>query len=191
MSCNWRKMTAAGTDVPNEGVRSIVVRRAPGASHRGMLQLGELVMPCALGGGGIGPVKREGDGCTPLADMAVLAGFWRADRLARPRTRLPMRPIARADGWCDAPADRNYNRPVRLPYPASHERMWRTDGLYDICIVLDWNIAERRRGLGSCIFLHMARPGYLPTEGCVALSPPDMARLLPLLRKGTRLRVLG
>ncbi len=94
------------------------------------------------------------------------------------------------DGWCDAPGNRNYNRLVRLPYRASHERMRRQDGLYDVCIVLDWNIRERRQGRGSAIFLHLARPGYAPTEGCIALSRRDMARLLPHLARGRRITVV-
>ena len=74
-------------------------------------------------------------------------------------------------GWCEVPDDRNYNRPVRMPYAASHERMLRADNLYDACIVLDWNIRPRRRGRGSAIFFHLARPGFTPTQGCVAVTP--------------------
>jgi L,D-peptidoglycan transpeptidase YkuD (ErfK/YbiS/YcfS/YnhG family) len=157
------------------------VRRRPGKPSEGILSLGGLNFRCSLGKGGILALKREGDGATPLARMRVLGGYRRTDGVVARRTTLPLRPIGNDLGWCDAPADRNYNRPVSLPYPASHERMRRKDRLYDICIVLDWNISPRRRNCGSAIFLHLARPGYLPTEGCIALSPRDMARLLPRL----------
>jgi L,D-peptidoglycan transpeptidase YkuD (ErfK/YbiS/YcfS/YnhG family) len=93
-------------------------------------------------------------------------------------------------GWCEVPEDRNYNRPVRMPYGASHERMKRDDRLYDVCLVLDWNIRPRCHGRGSAIFFHLARPGFTPTEGCVAISAQTMARLLPMLSKKTMLRVL-
>ncbi len=89
--------------------------------------------------------------------------------------------LRRDDGWCEVSNDRNYNRKVRIPYGASHETMWRKDDLYDVCIVMDWNIRPRRRAKGSAIFFHLARPGYTPTEGCIALSRADMDRLLPYL----------
>lgn len=92
--------------------------------------------------------------------------------------------------WCDAVGDPNYNRPVRAPFKPSHEKLRRDDGLYDICIVLDWNLTPRKRRCGSAIFFHLARPGYTPTEGCVAIAPQDMRRLLPFLGKNTVLQVL-
>ncbi len=101
-----------------------------------------------------------------------------------------MRPIRERLGWCDQPGDRSYNRPVLLPYPASHERMMRDDRLYDAVLVLDWNIRQRRRNKGSAIFLHLARPGFAPTEGCIAVSRRTMARLLPLLSRQSVVRVL-
>jgi L,D-peptidoglycan transpeptidase YkuD (ErfK/YbiS/YcfS/YnhG family) len=107
-----------------------------------------------------------------------------------PSTRLPVRRTrSGVDGWCDAPTHAAYNRPVRLPFPASTESMTRTDRLYDFVVVLDWNMRRRGRGRGSAIFLHIARPGYPPTAGCVAVSPTDMLRLSPFLSPRTRLRV--
>ena len=103
---------------------------------------------------------------------------------------LPMRPIRQSDGWCDTPGNANYNRPVALPYPAGHEKMWRDDGLYDLCIVMEWNITQRKRGCGSAIFFHLAKPGYQPTEGCIALSRENMMLLLPYLSSETRIEVV-
>lgn len=91
------------------------------------------------------------------------------------------------DGWCDAPSDRNYNRGVTLPYSASTERMWRDDELYDVVGILDHNARPRVRGRGSAIFLHVARAGYRPTEGCVALARGDLMRVLRLVGRGARL----
>jgi L,D-peptidoglycan transpeptidase YkuD (ErfK/YbiS/YcfS/YnhG family) len=104
--------------------------------------------------------------------------LYRADRLARLTTALPLRSIARNDGWCDAPTDPNYNRLVTLPYDASHEEMWRQDRLYDIVVVLGFNDDPVIAGKGSAIFLHIAREGYAPTEGCVALALPDLVDLV-------------
>lgn len=159
-----------------------MVRARPGNRSQGLMNVGGTVFCCALGRGGITARKRESDGGTPLAAMRILSGYFRNDhfREAR-RTRLPMRPIATDLGWCEVPADRNYNRPVRMPYAASHETMFRKDRLYDACLVLDWNIRPRRRGCGSAIFFHLARPGFTPTEGCVAVTAATMRRLLPRL----------
>jgi L,D-peptidoglycan transpeptidase YkuD (ErfK/YbiS/YcfS/YnhG family) len=103
---------------------------------------------------------------------------------------LPVQRIRRMDGWCDAPGDRNYNRPVRHPYPASAERLWRDDALYDMVVVLRHNQRPRLRGRGSAIFMHVARPGYLPTEGCIALERGHLLRVLERLRPGSVVEVL-
>ncbi|UCI22339.1 L,D-transpeptidase [Mesorhizobium sp. B2-1-8] len=172
-------------------LRVLIVRTRPGHPSQGLLQAGKTVFACALGRGGISSGKREGDGATPLASMRILAGYFRGDQFAEGRrTRLAMAPIGPDLGWCEVSDDRNYNRPVKIPYGASHERMRRDDRLYDACLVLDWNIAPRRRGRGSAIFFHLARPGFTPTEGCVAVTARTMARLLPLLSDRTVVRVV-
>lgn len=163
----------------------IAVRARPSDPRQGLVRFGAMTLRCALGKGGISAFKREGDGATPQARMRVLGGYVRRDRRVVAPDRIGLKPVAAADGWCDADGDRNYNRPVRLPYPASAETLRRADRLYDVCIVLDWNIRPRRRGAGSAIFLHIARPGHAPTEGCIALSARDMTRLLPHLTRST------
>lgn len=168
----------------------IEVRARPGKPTQGLLRIGQTVFPCALGRGGIRALKREGDGATPLGRMKLMHGYYRHGRLVSLRSGLMLKRIAADDGWCDAPGDRNYNRPVRLPYPASCETMKRPDPLYDCCIVLDYNLVPRRRGRGSAIFFHIAHGDFAPTEGCVAVSPQVMARLLPHLTPRTVLRVL-
>lgn len=151
---------------------------------------GNMILRCALGKGGITAFKREGDGGTPLTRMRLLYGFKRPDKKVRGTRTLLLKVLRRDDGWCEVSDDRNYNRKVRIPYGASHETMWRKDDLYDICIVMDWNIRPRHRCKGSAIFFHLARPGYTPTEGCIALSRADMNRLLPHLSDQTVIRVL-
>ncbi len=144
----------------------------------GLLVAAGFAVPCALGRSGITRRKREGDGATPQGRWRLLSVLYRADRLRRPSTRLPCRPLRPDDGWCDDPADRRYNRPVALPYPGRHERLWRTDHLYDVIVVLDYNLSSPRPGAGSAIFLHVAGPGFPPTEGCVAIPVDAMRRLL-------------
>ena len=122
--------------------------------------------------------KREGDGATPIGAWPMRRLLYRADRVGVPPTRLPAHPIAPEDGWCDDPADPAYNRPVRLPYAGRHERLWREDGIYDLIVVLGHNDDPVLPGAGSAIFLHLAKPDYGPTEGCVALAPEDLRRVL-------------
>lgn len=131
--------------------------------------------------------KREGDGATPIGIWRPLRVLYRRDRTHRPRTSLPTSQIEKEDGWCDESCDRNYNRPVSLPYPASAEHMWREDGLYDLVVVLDHNQRPRMKGLGSAIFMHCARPGLAPTEGCIALEKKSLHRLLARLGPRTRI----
>jgi L,D-peptidoglycan transpeptidase YkuD (ErfK/YbiS/YcfS/YnhG family) len=171
-------------------VKTILVRPAPGDGSRAIVQVGPLRIPAAIGRTGRTSRKREGDGATPIAAMPLLHGFLRGDRVAQPRTALPLRRIKPSMLWCDEPGHASYNRLVRAPFKPSHEEMCRTDGLYDICLVLDWNVTARRRYGGSAIFFHLIRPGYEPTAGCVAIARRDMMRILPHLRAGTRVRIL-
>jgi L,D-peptidoglycan transpeptidase YkuD (ErfK/YbiS/YcfS/YnhG family) len=163
----------------------IVVRGDPSDAARGFLVAGRMVAPCALGRSGISAHKREGDGATPAGAFRLIALLYRPDRLSRPATRLPAAALRSDSGWCDDPADRLYNRPVRLPYAGRHEALWREDRLYDALIVLDHNLERPRPGAGSAIFLHIAAPGLEPTAGCVAVTPAVMRRILALAGPGT------
>ncbi|MGO4570795.1 L,D-transpeptidase family protein [Microvirga sp. 2TAF3] len=172
-------------------VNLIVVHRSPLDHRRGRLQAGNLVLPCALGRSGTRYGKREGDGASPIGRFALLQGFYRADHGPRPRSGLRLRPIRRGDGWSDDPKDRRYNRLVPLPCPTSHEKMWRDDHLYDVVIDIGWNRGPITRGRGSAIFLHLARPGFTPTEGCVAVDRAMIRRLMERIGPETRIRIVG
>lgn len=139
------------------------------------------VFPCALGRAGIVAAKREGDGGTPAGQFPLRRLLYRADRIARIETRLPVLHIEPDDGWCDDPADSAYNRPVGLPYAASHERLWRADHLYDLVLVIGHNDDPVVPGAGSAIFLHLARADWGPTEGCVAFARDDLIAILAAL----------
>lgn len=145
---------------------------------------------CAIGPGGIAAKGGEGDGITPRGHWPVREIFYRADRIAKPDTVFPARAIQKDDGWCDAPDDPNYNRLVKLPYPASAETMWREDHLYDLVAVLGYNDDPVVAGKGSAIFLHLARADYSHTHGCVALDYPDALAALAQLRPGDMVQVV-
>jgi L,D-peptidoglycan transpeptidase YkuD (ErfK/YbiS/YcfS/YnhG family) len=147
---------------------------------------------CALGKGGVLPSgdKREGDGATPLGDWPIRYVLYRADRIAKPETRLDANALSPDDGWCDAPEDPLYNRPVKLPFFTSHERLWRDDHVYDIIVVLGHNDDPVVPSMGSAIFLHVARDAYEGTEGCVALRQDHLLELLRLADKDAIIRIV-
>ena len=155
----------------------------------GRLELRGRAWRCALGRAGVRAFKVEGDGATPAGVLVLRRVLYRADRVAIPRAAVSREPIGEQDGWCDDPGHADYNRPIRLPHPAHHEKLWRRDGLYDVLGVLGYNDAPVARDRGSAIFLHVARGDYAPTAGCIALARAD---LLALLEAGvTALRVLA
>lgn len=169
---------------------TITVARAPGHPSRGILRIGGHAVPVALGRNGIKANKREGDGATPRGHFRPLRFWWRADRIARPSTDLPMRRITRADAWCEDPNDRRYNRPIRLTENAPGDRLWRDDHLYDLVLEIDHNTHPRIAGRGSAVFVHLARPGLLPTAGCIAMPKNQLLRFASRLRKGSTIRVV-
>jgi len=148
---------------------------------------------CAIGPAGVvaATAKREGDGASPAGAWVMRKVFYRPDRRPAPRTALPVEPLLPSDGWCDAPADGAYNRRVTLPYPASAERLWRDEGVYDLIVTLGHNDDPVVPGAGSAIFLHLARPDYAPTQGCVALAAGDLEELLRLAKPGDALVICG
>jgi len=160
-----------------------------GPVHRGIARFGALALPCALGRAGIATHKREGDGATPAGGFPVRRLLYRPDREAPPHGALPAAPIGRDDGWCDDPDDPRYNRPVRLPYAARHESLWRADGLYDLVLVIGHNDEPVVPGFGSAVFVHVMRPDGGPTESCVAFAIEDLRQLVARLGPASRVVV--
>ena len=167
----------------------ITVHRRPGNPSQGWLVAGPLVLPVALGRGGIKANKREGDGGTPRGTFQLRRLWWRADRHACPATLLPVHRIRTDDGWCEDPSDRHYNRPVKVPAGSNADRLARTDQLYDFIIELDHNSRPRIAGRGSAVFIHIARPQFAPTAGCVALRLDTLRHLLARLGPQTKIMV--
>jgi L,D-peptidoglycan transpeptidase YkuD (ErfK/YbiS/YcfS/YnhG family) len=171
-------------------VALVTVRAAAGQRTRGWLTAEGQTTPVALGRGGIRAGKREGDGGTPKGTFHPLRLWWRADRHPRPATFLPVRAIGPEDAWCEDPADRHYNQPVRLASNQGGDRLTRGDHLYDFIIEIDHNTKPRIAGRGSAVFLHLARKDFSPTAGCVSMTRSAMLRLLARLGPETRI-VIG
>lgn len=151
-----------------------------GARYRGRS------FPCAVGRGGIGEKRAEGDGVTPAGRHRIEAVLHRADRLPGPGIAIGPR-----DGWSDDPRDPAYNGPVLRPHGFGCEAMRRADGAYDLVAVLDWNRAPVRAGRGSAIFLHVWRGPRRPTAGCIAFRRADLAWILARWRTEDRVDVRG
>ncbi len=152
-------------------------------------RLGDMTMGCAIGRQGACLAKREGDGMTPVGRWPFRSVLFRPDSGAAPATRLTCRPLREDDGWCDDPTDSAYNRLVRLPYSGHHERLWRSDRLYDLIVCLGHNDDPPQPGMGSAIFLHLARSDWGPTDGCVALARNDLLKVLREVGSGDALVV--
>jgi L,D-peptidoglycan transpeptidase YkuD (ErfK/YbiS/YcfS/YnhG family) len=133
--------------------------------------------------------KLEGDGASPAGTFPLIEAYYRPDRVRGIRTGLPLTALRPDHGWVDAPDDPFYNRLVTLPYAASHEAMWRADGLYDIVVLIGYNTTPPIPGRGSAIFLHVAQPDFSPTAGCIAISREVLFGLLPLLGAGSMIEI--
>lgn len=143
----------------------------------------------AIGKNGFAAEKREGDNCTPLGAFLFRECWYRADKIAKPETNLPLRVIQPDDGWCDAPDHPAYNTHVKLPFAASHEKLWREDDVYDLIVPMGYNDNPPVAGLGSAIFMHVARPAYEGTEGCVALRKDELLELLKIIEPEDRIDI--
>ncbi|WP_373320504.1 L,D-transpeptidase family protein [Acetobacter malorum] len=151
------------------------------ASYSGsdaQLHCGHKVMSAVIGKNGLTEQKQEGDHATPIGIFPLRKVYYRADRLIKPKTILPVEPLSPRDGWCDDPQSHDYNRFVKLPHPARHEQLWREDHVYDLIVVMGYNDNPAISGRGSAIFMHLQRPDRTPTEGCLALSESDLRTVL-------------
>jgi L,D-peptidoglycan transpeptidase YkuD (ErfK/YbiS/YcfS/YnhG family) len=182
--------TAYGTPTCDRAASRITVHRSAIDPRRGLMLLDGRAIPVALGRTGIRANKFEGDGATPRGSFHARKLWWRADRHPRPKGRLPAGAIAPQDAWCEDPESRHYNRPIRLAANATGDRLTRADHLYDFVVEIDHNVRPRVARRGSAVFLHLARPGYGPTAGCVAMTRASMLHLLQRLGPSTRI-VIG
>lgn len=174
----------------NPAFKTIRVYRKPGSiRHDGLLVAGHRTIPCKLGKTGITAFKREGDKATPAGTFRILNGYFRKERIGFTRTVLSMQAIKPDDGWCDDPANSRYNAPVKLPFSRSHENMQREDRLYDICLVLDYNIHPRKRNAGSTIFFHQTGITGGPTLGCIAIDPKEWRWLISNISSNTVMQI--
>ncbi|MDF3024025.1 MAG: L,D-transpeptidase catalytic domain [Alphaproteobacteria bacterium] len=169
---------------------NIVVQTSSQTATTGVLFIGQQRFDCTLGRTGVTLDKSEGDGKTPVGTYPFRYVLYRADRIEKPETGLPVHELTPDTGWCEDPAHDDYNKQITLPHPSVHDRMTRDDNLYDICVIIGYNDAPVTAGKGSAIFMHLARPDFTPTAGCVGLRFADLVEVLRHLDSSSLITVL-
>ncbi len=154
------------------------------------LTYGIYKVKCAIGKRGINLKRKEGDLTTPRGNFKIINIFFRKDRVKNFKTKLKKIPIHKGLGWCDDPLSNKYNRLVRYPFKYSTEKLYRSDNIYDIILVLNYNIKPTIKNKGSAIFIHVAKKKFSPTKGCVAIMKKELRKLSSLVTKETIVRII-
>lgn len=169
---------------------NIIVQTKSFAATTGLLIAVSARFDCTLGRAGVTLDKREGDGKTPVGTYPLRQLIYRADRLPAPETGLPIEVLTPATGWCEDSGHPDYNKKVTLPHASVHDRMTREDSLYDLTVVIGYNDDPPVPGRGSAIFMHLARPDFSPTAGCVGLRREDLLAVLRACNPATSITIL-
>jgi L,D-peptidoglycan transpeptidase YkuD (ErfK/YbiS/YcfS/YnhG family) len=155
----------------------------------GYLEYKNLKFRCALGKAGIKKKKKEGDNITPEGRFKIIRVYYRRDKIKNISTLIKKKEIKKKIGWCDDPVSSFYNKEIKLPSKFSHEKLYRKDNLYDLILVLNYNINPTIKNKGSAIFIHIAKKNYEPTAGCIALKKEDLIELLKKIKKNTKIKI--
>jgi L,D-peptidoglycan transpeptidase YkuD (ErfK/YbiS/YcfS/YnhG family) len=155
----------------------------------GYLKYKDFKFKCALGKAGTGNKKFEGDNITPKGDFRIVKIYYRKDRLKKLHSKFTLTKITKSMGWCDDPKSKKYNQPIRLPTKYSHEILYRRDNIYDLILVLNYNMKPVIKNKGSAIFIHIAKKNYKKTLGCVALKKNDLIKILQIIKRKTKIKI--
>ncbi len=154
------------------------------------LNYGDYKVKCVIGKRGISSFKKEGDLTTPKGKFQIKGLFYRKDRIKRLKTKLKKIPITKNMGWCDDPKSKQYNKLIKLPFSQSREKLYRKDNIYDLILILNYNMDPVKKNKGSAIFIHVAKEKMTPTRGCVAIKKIDLLKLLKLIEKKTLVKII-
>ena len=152
----------------------------------GYLKYKNLKFRCALGKAGIGKKKIEGDNITPKGSFDIVKIYYRKDRVKKISSKFKLIKITKKMGWCDDPNNKSYNQLINLPTNYTYEKLYRKDNVYDLLIVLNYNIKPTIKNKGSAIFIHVARQNYKKTAGCIALKKNHLKKLIKTIEKNTK-----
>ena len=152
----------------------------------GYLKYKDLKFKCALGKSGIGNKKIEGDNITPKGNFKIIKIYYRKDRLKKLSSKFKLTEITKNMGWCDDPKSKKYNQLIKLPTKYSHEILYIRDNIYDLILVLNYNMKPTIKNKGSAIFIHVAKKNYKKTKGCIALKKTNLIYLVKKIKKNTK-----
>ena len=155
----------------------------------GLIKYKNFKFRCALGKAGIGKKKREGDNVTPTGTFKIVKIYYRSDRIKKISSKFRAIEITKNMGWCDDPNSKNYNQLINLPSKYGHEKLFKKNNIYDIIVVLNYNMKPVVKNKGSAIFIHVAKKNYQPTQGCIALKKNDLLKILSKINKNIKIKI--
>ena len=155
----------------------------------GYLEYKDLKFKCALGKAGIGNKKIEGDNITPRGTFKIVKIYYRKDRIKELVSQIKLIKIEKNMGWCNDPKSKKYNQLINLPTKYSHEKLYRRDNIYDIILVLNYNIRPIIKNKGSAIFVHVVKKNYKKTAGCIALKKNNLIKLVLKIQKHIKIKI--
>ena len=144
---------------------------------------------CTIGKRGIKSRKKEGDLTTPRGIFKIKELYYRKDRIKGLRTKVKKIIIKKNMGWCDDSSSSKYNKIIKLPFNFSHEKLYRKDNIYDLILVINFNMRPFKKNKGSAIFIHVAKRDFSPTKGCVAIKKNELKKLLKIINRNTKIKI--
>ena len=157
--------------------------------NKNYLTFNNYKVKCAIGKRGIGYKKKEGDLITPAGRYIIKYILYRKDRIKKIQTQIKKFEITKNMGWCDDSRSKKYNKLIKLPSSYKYEKLYKKENIYDIILVLNYNMSPIIKNKGSAIFIHVAKKNYKKTEGCVALKKIHLLRVLKELKKHTKVEI--
>ena len=156
--------------------------------NKNYLTYNKLKVKCAIGKKGIGYKRKEGDLMTPLGEFNIKYILYRKDRV-KVSTKLKKKVIKKNMGWCDDPKSKQYNKLVKLPFAYNHEKLFKKENIYDIILVLNYNMNPIKKNKGSAIFIHVAKNNFKRTKGCVAIKKISLIKLIKKISSYTKVKI--
>ena len=154
------------------------------------LSFGNYKVKCAIGKRGIRHKFREGDNITPIGQYKIMFILYRKDRIKKLQTKLKKIEIKKDMGWCNDPKSKKYNQLVKIPNNFKYEKLFKKERIYDLILVLDYNMKPIRKNKGSAIFIHIAKKNYQKTQGCVALRKKHLIKIIKEIKRSTKVKIV-
>jgi L,D-peptidoglycan transpeptidase YkuD (ErfK/YbiS/YcfS/YnhG family) len=157
--------------------------------NKNYLAYDDYKVKCALGKRGIGNKRREGDFITPKGKFKIKYILYRKDRIKRIQSKIKKIIIKKNMGWCNDPLSKDYNKLIKIPSEYNYEKLYKKDNVYDIILVLNYNMNPVVKNKGSAIFIHVTKANYKKTEGCVAIKKIHLLKIIKELKNNTKIKI--